>query len=423
MSNENNACLLAPVHKRLEDAHQQWHQAQEQYFSPDSFRLAVQSCIQTLRTVTFVLQNNKRAIPDFDDWYGAWQEKARGDAIMRWAVEARNHIEKRGDLETYSELRAEVIASYTSNLPPIPIKGDLFDDVKELLSHVPSEHVQHQILEHGALRVERRWVANTLPSHELLDALAHVYGRLAQMLVDAHTQMGLTAPQLMEVHGDKMISVPGGGPKDGRLPCMLSRGEKLAAMFSLKDGRTFQMSRETVQLDENQARESLQKYGIAPAIGTEPPTNLRMIARQTFAWTRKVFEVDGYHVPMAFLFKENKPVGQFGLEYENRSDKYLIMRELAVEVERTGADSILHIGEVWMATPAQLPAHGFPSDADDRKEAIALAACSRDETFELTAEIRRSDTAVTLGETVEFDLAKSDMFSPIREVWEKQDKK
>ena len=102
---EHPGCALEAVHKRLEDLHRQWHAAADAYFDPDSFRVAIQSAIQTARTVSFILQNNKHAFPDFDAWYSPWQERFRADPLMCWMVEARNKIEKRGDLETYSVIR------------------------------------------------------------------------------------------------------------------------------------------------------------------------------------------------------------------------------------------------------------------------------------------------------------------------------
>jgi hypothetical protein len=52
----------------------EWHQATDAYFDSDAFRVAIQSAIQTMRSVTFILQKNKAIIPDFDRWYADWQK-------------------------------------------------------------------------------------------------------------------------------------------------------------------------------------------------------------------------------------------------------------------------------------------------------------------------------------------------------------
>lgn len=108
----HDRCPLAAVDQRLDDLHRLWHQAEKAYFDPDAFRLAIHSAIQTLRSVTFILQKNKAAIPDFDRWYGSWQKKFGADALMVWMRDARNSIEKEGDLEARSFVRAEIVASY-----------------------------------------------------------------------------------------------------------------------------------------------------------------------------------------------------------------------------------------------------------------------------------------------------------------------
>ncbi|MGA3309467.1 MAG: hypothetical protein ABSD08_12755 [Xanthobacteraceae bacterium] len=89
-----------------------WHEALSVYFEPEGFRIAMQNCITTARSVTFVLQHHKSVIPRFDEWYAPWQSRFAGNPIMRWAVQARNKIEKQGDLETLSQMRAELIAAY-----------------------------------------------------------------------------------------------------------------------------------------------------------------------------------------------------------------------------------------------------------------------------------------------------------------------
>ena len=117
----DTACPLVPIDRRLEDVHRHWHSAERAYFEPDAFRVAIQTAIKTLRTVTFIIQSNKHLIPEFDHWYGPWREKLKSDALMRWMVDARNKIEKQGDLEAHSFVRAEIVASYLNNGPVVDV--------------------------------------------------------------------------------------------------------------------------------------------------------------------------------------------------------------------------------------------------------------------------------------------------------------
>jgi hypothetical protein len=70
---------IKPASKRLFDAQTHWHNANKEYFNPSTFSLHMNSCIQELRNVTFLLQSNKRGIEGFDEWYEPWQERMRAN--------------------------------------------------------------------------------------------------------------------------------------------------------------------------------------------------------------------------------------------------------------------------------------------------------------------------------------------------------
>jgi hypothetical protein len=55
---------------------------------------------------------------------------------MRWMVDARNKIEKQGELEAHSFVRAEIMASYYEEGPRIEVPAELFQSPTELISSV-----------------------------------------------------------------------------------------------------------------------------------------------------------------------------------------------------------------------------------------------------------------------------------------------
>src|SRR5262245_37576044 len=112
---EDLAKGLMAVVGRLKQVNTLWHEALAAYFEPGRFSIAVQNCITTSRTVTFILQSHKAAFPGFDNWYPTFQQKFADDPVMVWAKDARNKIEKQGDLQTLSQIRAELIAAYLAN--------------------------------------------------------------------------------------------------------------------------------------------------------------------------------------------------------------------------------------------------------------------------------------------------------------------
>ena len=84
------------------DCHVHWHASLDEYMEPQGFRLNLNALIQALRNVTFMLQKQKANLPDFIEWYPAWQESVKGDEVMSWVVRARNRIVKEADLELNS---------------------------------------------------------------------------------------------------------------------------------------------------------------------------------------------------------------------------------------------------------------------------------------------------------------------------------
>lgn len=183
-------CPLQVAEQRLADAARLWEKANESYFSPNDFRTFAQSCIQGLRTVTWILQNRKHELVGFDEWYGTRQESMRSDAVLRWLVNARNRIEKQGDLITLSQLKVTFSASWhdglehTEDLAPTVT----LDEVGPLLlAQFPPLARSGEAL----LRIERRWVDSDLPDTELLKALSHCYSSLSELLRAAHKHFDL----------------------------------------------------------------------------------------------------------------------------------------------------------------------------------------------------------------------------------------
>jgi hypothetical protein len=246
----STTCPLASVDKRLADAHRLWHQAEGAYFDPDSFRLAAQNTIMTLRTVTFILQKNKRAVPDFEAWYGNWQQRLQADPLMRWMHYTRNKIEKEGDLDAHSFVHAEIVAPHLDEGPHIELPAHLFENVKELLDSIPDDLVGEHVRHHGVLRIQRRWVEHTLADYELLDAIAIAYGKTAELVHDAHRQIGLNPPQTIYGEAGESYNLAAMG---WRLPCMIDHDLLRMLSISLADGTRVEFERRRVDIDRAEA--------------------------------------------------------------------------------------------------------------------------------------------------------------------------
>src|SRR5260370_34948887 len=98
-------CPFFRAENRLQDCEHYWNQAAEAYQRPRDFVRELQTAIQQLRTVTFVLQDSKRRIPEFDAWYQRWQDRMSSDSVLKWLKNMRNIIDTKEDMESANKSR------------------------------------------------------------------------------------------------------------------------------------------------------------------------------------------------------------------------------------------------------------------------------------------------------------------------------
>lgn len=415
--NHNESCPLDAVHRQLEDLHRQWHEAERTYFDPEAFRVAIQTAILTSRTVSFILQSNKSVVPDFENWYAGWQQSFRDNELMRWMVDARNRIEKQGDLEAHSWIKAEIVASYLNEGPVIEVPALLADAPLKLLKSIPESELGAHVKKDGFLRIQRKWIENTLPGYELLDAVAIAYGNLWQMLSDAHRQMGIEVPSAIDhLSGEHYDPAA----MQGRMPCMIGHSDNRTLDIWLATGRPSEVSVVRRKLDSDDEEVLSSRYGLEPRDVWSDSGQLTEHLTKLFATARKLFLKDGCHVTLLALLREGKPVDMIQMEPEEHGDKYLMMRRIAQQVHRRGADAVIMLGEVWYAPQDKDHPYRRAFDTPNHREGLQGVLVSKSgEPLQHFAEILRSDGVITLGPTNSSSGGAQFMFAPIYEVWGK----
>jgi len=129
--------------------------------------------------------------------------------------------------------------------------------------------------------------------------------------------------------------------------------------------------------------------------------NYNELAAGYFEMFRAVFLKDRYHISILFLFRDMKLIKHTQIRVENVQQKYLLMRHLAHEVTKTGADAAMLVGESWIAPAESLRGYERPADSPLRKEALSLDLVSKSgEPIDCMAIINRDGDNVSLGETV-----------------------
>jgi len=417
------SCPLPKTHNRLRQTHDLWHEMQAAYRDADEFLTKLNACLTAARSVTFVLQKELARHPWFDEWYAPWQERMRADRLMRWLVEARNAVEKQGDLDTASVALVSILLTDEEQLlkslgvPPLASPAEVAEAVN-------LEDLPDRIRDQAVLAVERRWTVPELPEGELLDTLSHCYGVLANLVTEAHEGMGVRMQTFGgEEHGARHDRRP---HPSGRLPCMLSTAEARTAYWHLGERTLMHYVTRTIERSGSEVLEqATDRYGIGDGQhGMMPGLSPRRLAAAMHSLGKRMLEVDGFHRTFAWLYRGDAQLTMLMLDPEDQQDKVVKIRALAREVERTGADTVLFTSELW-----------FASRVADNDPRAALRAVEREDRLELLATYllrregdhaawmtpfgRDTDGGVALGDTEEqLDFAPMPLFAPVVRVWE-----
>lgn len=405
---------LKPAFRRLFDAKAHWHKAIEGYFEPNDFRMAVNSCIQELRNVTFVLQANKRAIPGFDSWYGPWQNRMRANPSLRWLVDARNYIVKQDDLELLSKLRIEVIGSYLADEVAI-FEEDYNPNLTnaEIYSKTVSLGLPVEVFKNSYVKLQRRWIDKNYPDYELSELLSECWSAVSALLFDAPNS-GVSAS------GDRGPRLP---------PCMHEQLHMRAIWLKVR-GETLVpavIKSKNVSIDDEKRVELQEKYGDTPlfrSTGGGEKLSERSFKVQCeffFEQAKAVLQKDGYHVHVAMVFVEKSPAQLIEIRNEDEADKYVTIRDLASTMERIGADAVIMFSEAWSAPFDQSNPYRAAGNAPERQEGLMLVGASmQGEAYCFTAPFFRRDGDISFGDESVVDAKNMNIIQPILAMWEKQ---
>jgi hypothetical protein len=217
------SCPIPTTHRRLTDSHRLWHQTLDSYADPDAFRTNLNSTVQALRSVTNMLQKEKRQVPGFAGWYAAWQDRMKADEVLLWLDDARTRVFHRGDLEVNSTAQIRIRDEWAAAKVLATEEVSPFESTDSLAELLAVGFIEGFMARTGVeppefvvLEVERRWVDRELPDWELMDALAHVYGVMASIVAEAHKRAGAGYETADTTHGEmKLIDTSHLG---GRLP-------------------------------------------------------------------------------------------------------------------------------------------------------------------------------------------------------------
>lgn len=331
---------MQPWERRLNDLWLLLEGCHATYMTPELFRLNTNQFLQTSRTVTFIIQKNKDSIPSFDRWYQPIVARWASDEVMGWAKDARNKIEKEGDLELHSSLALTLFFSYLveHDIRVATGRDELLRAGTTKLVRFAQQHLPPNTTSSSAIKIERRWVANSLPGWELLQALSYVYTTLYRACQELGSHLGTKID-----------------------PAIPDPTSLYPARESARQVRYLKLSDLNFHYQHTHRINADPDYRPPVAVATAnlrekfvAANSIEKVFRVLSEMAELMFEHDGYHIPMVYLFDQSMNVVDFTTAtFADQVDKFIFWRNVTDRVVATKATGVVSIGEAWIRDSKQ----------------------------------------------------------------------
>jgi len=343
------------------------------------------------------------------------------DNILKWLNDSRVTIVHQRDLETKSVARVAIF-NYSELL-----KKDI-----EIPVSLPNEFLLRFLIEKGyvnkaiismdcILEIERRWVVETLDKWELMDALAYCYSFLLQIVIDAHKQVGININNCdvrdmlhsYEVHSN------------GIPCCMYNNAQYRLTRLSLKNLQQKDTNFQKVKINPKITEKAISRYNLDKESISIKTDNVDIIkfAEKLVKMSKQVLAKDKHHLPIVYLYSPQKGFQLLCLRPEDKSDKYILAKEIADIVAKSDIDAVISIFESWLTQDIETFSKNLSAEkCSDRKECldVTVVTSQGNITTYTTIFTRGVMGNIKFQETIIDSKTKAGFMQPILEVWEKR---
>ena len=339
-SNKTVQEFSSTIEQRLYETSKFWSDCDKNYHDIKEFITSLNALIQSLRNLTFIIQSYKSVIPDFDDWYTAKQNGMRNDTFLRWAHESRNIVVKSSNLKLKSRTTIELL-NWESH-PVQTIEVDPLNNNTEIKNTVLASYSSKDLvknLREPLVHIERYWVTDNMPEKELLWLTAYCYRYFKKMIIDIYERLSFDTTRILSGF-EKSASILN--------ESTLFEGKR-TVVLDLKDMR--KLSRKYLRVgaeDKKLERKAEERYG------TKQPKYTRK-ADKVLDWfefvterAKQVIKIDGYHLPMAFLFRDDSEPVFNTLAIKDRAELYYMFRKLGDDILEKKFNGAVVITETWI---------------------------------------------------------------------------
>jgi hypothetical protein len=180
-----------------------------------------------------------------------------------------------------------------------------------------------------------------------------------------------------------------------------------------------EVERGAIKHDLSEVEHARNRYGLTgKSIVPQTISRAEEIVMSLFNTARKMMSIDGSHCTIAFLLDGIKPVSIQQLSIQEHGEKYLMMRMLANEVVKHGADGVVIIAEAWMARYDPVSPYRRAADAPEKREYLTATLVTKEDVpLHLQALIQRNGKSIKLAKTEVIRNQSHLAFAPIYAVW------
>jgi len=341
------------------------------------------------------------------------------DKVMTWLILARNVIVKEGDLSTSSKLRISIVETWFAP-PYIEIDVPPFTETRDFIKFLAENNPNNVDLKVGLLRAERRWIDGQLKECELLEALSHVFVVLSDLLLDAHENLH---------YRENLLKCPWythQNPYKGQyVDCMKAQEWDRTIWLDLNTGQILRSAVSSVPVREIIDYEEVKRHypDLQQHAGQrKKPKDLKEEADILFEHAKTTLITDGFHVPIAMVGYPNGHRDLVALQMLDRTEKHLAIRGLAADIERTGATSIVFIGEAWVSSTEDYRLTPVGVESPTLREALLLtAANAAGKTYTRKVFFAKNKNGkISLGKEFSVSHGEINILRPVIEVWNKR---
>lgn len=414
-------CPLPETHNRLNQTFVLFQNIKNNYHEELEFTSHLNNIIQALRNITFVMQKELAHSNGFEEWYEKQQNKMREDEILKWLVNARNHVVKEGDLKKFSYTKVRLKDHYDRELFAAKLDAEIpMEFVAEWFRE--KTKIPEEIKEQSIIEAERIWIVEDFPKAEIVDVLIYCFGVLTNLVYLAHEQVQGTNALLCKKN--KHVSAEEDYME--KLHNTITQGRIVRILYSSGEFMT-QMSTEMYRPTEESMEATKKRYPKTKQLAELSKEEVGDIPFSKIPYhveTAKHFmEVDGSILPAVFLYFSDKPPVIKFLGMSRPADRYVMFESIAEQVAETRCTAVVTISEFWRGDMPKEGEKYVPASTQRKGEGIWVIAASPTRLDQYSIEVTRDENGKpVLGEECHdknTDPKETPSFKRIYDVWEK----